>query len=252
MARIEPRIKEIFPSIETVLELEPEELAPFVLKYLRGRDKANMGINRQNLVSSDAPERLDYAGEHIDMFSERLMEAWVWLEKELFIAPKPSITISDAFIITRRGHRILKEQNFASYKKEQLLPSSNLDPVLVRKVRPLFMKGDYDTAVFQAFKEVEIRVRRKAEYGGSKLGVKLMREAFKPCVGPLADSSLDEGEQQAIQHLFAGAIGTFKNPSSHRDVEYTDPNEVADIIHIANQLLRMCEKEGTSEVQGIV
>ena len=47
--------------------------------------------------------------------------------------------------------------------------------------------------------------------------------------------------QQAIMDLFAGAIGTFKNPSSHRDVDYR-PEGVADIIGIANQLLRIVDE----------
>jgi hypothetical protein len=41
--------------------------------------------------------------------------------------------------------------------------------------------------------------------------------------------------------FFAGALGTFKNPSSHRYIDFSDPKEAADIIHIANQLLRILE-----------
>ena len=237
--RIEPKIKEIFPPIETALELEPEELAPFILKYLKGLEEAKKPINRNNFTILNSPEARDYTGQHKDELSKRLIEAWFWLERELLIASFPAG--SEVYFITRRGQRILEEQDFASYKKGQLLPSEGLDPVLVRKVKPLFIRGDYDIAVLQAFKEVEIRVRNKAGYNSGKLGVSLMRDAFKPGVGPLADPSLEQGEQQAISDLFAGAIGKFKNPSSHRDIEYTDPNEVANIIHIANQLLRICE-----------
>ena len=227
--------KEIFPPIETAMELEPEELAPFVLKYL-GTQK---NINRYNFTLRTSPELAGYAGQYLDEFCERLMEAWIWLEREMFIAPQPGQQGDWAFI-TRRGKRILEDQNFEMYKKAPLLPSENLDPVLVRKVKPLFIRGDYDTAIFQAFKEVEIRVRKKGGYDSSEIGVPLMRKAFQPNNGPLADAALDKGEQQAIADLFAGAIGKFKNPSSHRDVEYNDPNEAADIIHIANQLLRIC------------
>jgi hypothetical protein len=46
----------------------------------------------------------------------------------------------------------------------------------------------------------------------------------------------------AVRELFSGALGTFKNPSSHREVKYDDPKEVADAISIANQLLRMVER----------
>ena len=68
-----------------------------------------------------------------------------------------------------------------------------------------------------------------------------MREAFKPKTGPLTNKAADPGEQQAMMDLFAGAIGTFKNPSSHRDVDYR-PEAAADIIGIANQLLRIVEE----------
>jgi hypothetical protein len=43
-----------------------------------------------------------------------------------------------------------------------------------------------------------------------------------------------------VRDLFVGAIGIFKNPSSHRNVQFDDPGEAADMISTANQLLRMC------------
>jgi len=121
------------------------------------------------------------------------------------------------------------------------LPSEGLDPVLVRKVKQAFIRGDYDTAVFQAFKEVEVRVRKKAGLSNKDFGVLLMRKAFGPPSAPLVNKEADAGEQTARMELFAGALGTFKNPSSHRDVDFFDPKEVADIIHLANQLLRIVE-----------
>jgi hypothetical protein len=45
-----------------------------------------------------------------------------------------------------------------------------------------------------------------------------------------------------MMDLFAGAVGKYKNPSSHRDVEFTDPKEVADLIRIANHLLRIVDR----------
>ena len=231
------KVNAIFPPIETALELEPEELAVFVLRHL------GMGLrmNRHNYTLSTQPEYIEYAGGQIEEFCRRLMEAWIWLEKEMFLAPRPASAGSDEFFITRRGNKVLEGHNFESYKKGHLLPSEGLDPILVRKVKPSFIGGDYDTAVLLAFKEVEIRVRDKAEYTTNEIGTSLMRKAFKSGSGPLADQSVEEGEQDAVCHLFAGAIGKFKNASSHRNVEYNDPNEVADIIHLANQLLRMRE-----------
>jgi len=60
-----------------------------------------------------------------------------------------------------------------------MLLSENLHPILVRKVKPIFIRGDYDTATFQAFKVVEVQVRKKGGYAESDIGVPLMREAFR-------------------------------------------------------------------------
>ena len=228
--------KDIFPPIETALEMEPEELAPFVLKYLATQPQ----INRYNFTLGTSPELTAYAGGKVQPLCERLMEAWMWLEKEGFVMPRPGEQ-HDWAMITRRGRQVLEAQDFGTYRKESVLRSVNLDPILVRKVKPAFLRGDYDTAIFQAFKEVEVRVRKKGGFPDGKIGVQLMRDAFKPKTGPLTNKKSEAGEQQALMDLFAGAIGTFKNPSSHRDVDYR-PEAVADIIGIANQLLRIVDE----------
>jgi len=114
---------------------------------------------------------------------------------------------------------------------------------LIREdVWALYHRGKYDTAVFEAMKAVEVAVRQVApEIEAGLLGVKLMRAAFKPETGPLTDATVDGGEQVARMELFAGAIGSYKNPHSHRYVALDDPDEVAEIIMLANHLLRIVE-----------
>lgn len=232
--------KEIFPPIENLLEMEPEELGIFVLRHLSVGGKSQ--LNRYNYALGSSPEFIEWAGQGQgrEKVKEKLMVAWMWLEKELFIAPKPGEQGEWVFI-TEKGIKVLEGQDFDTYKKSNLLPSDGLDPILVRKVKPSFIRGDYEMAVLQAFKEIEVRVRAKAKLGNEDIGVKLMRRAFKSPDGPLTDTEATPGEQQATMDLFAGAIGSFKNPSSHRNVNFTDPKEAADLIHMANQLLRMVD-----------
>jgi hypothetical protein len=68
-----------------------------------------------------------------------------------------------------------------------------------------------------------------------------MRKAFAPEDGLLADMSTEKAEREARAHLFAGAIGSYKNPQSHRHVALDDPDETAEIIMLANHLLRIVD-----------
>lgn len=102
----------------------------------------------------------------------------------------------------------------------------------------MFFLGDFETAAFAALKAVEVEVRRLAQFDDSDIGVKLMRKAFGE-KGPLRDDATDAGERVALMELFAGAIGAFKNPASHRTVRFDDPIEAAEVVQLADLLLRM-------------
>lgn len=117
---------------------------------------------------------------------------------------------------------------------------------LAEKVWSTFLRGDYDTAVFQSFKEVEVSVRSAGNFAANDLGTDLMRKAFHVDTGPLTDMTVVKSERQALSDLFAGSIGYYKNPSSHRHVPI-DATAAAEMIMLANHLLKIVE----SRVQGI-
>ena len=114
-----------------------------------------------------------------------------------------------------------------------------------QKVWASFLRGDYDTAVFQAFKEVEVEIRKVAECADKDIGVGLLRKAFGES-GLLASPSTLEAEQQAFSDLFAGAIGSYKNPHSHRSVTI-ESTEAAEMIVLASHLLGIVDKRSSND-----
>jgi hypothetical protein len=69
-----------------------------------------------------------------------------------------------------------------------------------------------------------------------------MREAFAPERGRLTDLQSERAEQTARMEMFAGAVGSYKNPLSHRDVRLADASEAIEIVLFANHLLRIFDR----------
>jgi hypothetical protein len=72
-----------------------------------------------------------------------------------------------------------------------------------------------------------------------------MHEAFG--VGkPLAPAGVDRGEVVAEMELYAGALGLFKNPTSHRFVDYGSATEAAEVVLLADLLLRLLDRRAAA------
>jgi uncharacterized protein (TIGR02391 family) len=153
--------------------------------------------------------------------------------------------LDEQYFVTRRGRKLRSDADFGAFRLGTLLEPRSLDPILADKVAHLFIRGEYDTAIFQAFKEVEVRVRKACakktqQIADETIGINLMSEAFNQKKGALRNQQAVEAERIAMRNLFVGAIGLFKNPSSHRDVKLA-ALEASELIHFANHLLRIVE-----------
>ena len=148
-------------------------------------------------------------------------------------------------VISRRGQKLRTRDEVDSYRQADCLPRKLLHSRIAQKVWAPFLRGDYDTAVFQAFKEVEVEVRKAAKCVDADIGLNLMRKAFR-AGGPLADAATPQAEQQALMELFAGAIGSYKNPHSHRSVTI-ESTEAAEMIVLASHLLGIVDKRSSDD-----
>lgn len=241
-------MNEYFPPVNVLLNLEPEEISQYLLLYLNNYVSKNHNvnkINRFNLISSSNPELMTYANNHSDIAGELLSQAWFSLLVRGLIAPIQDEHNMDWVFITKNGQKIKNKADFAHFSYIKLLPKDLLDIKLAEKVWPIFIRGDFDTSVFAAFKEVEVRMRNAADLPATIFGVDLARDAFNSEKGKLTDiENPNKSEKEAYGHLFAGAIGAFKNPSSHRDIDYDDPAIASSLILFANTLLSIIDKRG--------
>src|SRR6516164_885454 len=136
---------------------------------------------------------------------------------------------------------ISSTEDFELFHAARAFPKSLLHPSIADKVYSYLMRGELDEAVFAAFKAVEIAVRTAGKYGATDIGVPLMRRAFDPKNGPLSDQNQTEAEREALCNLFAGAIGSYKNPHSHRTVALTEPREAQQQVMLATHLLNIVD-----------
>jgi uncharacterized protein (TIGR02391 family) len=178
----------------------------------------------------------------LDTMLARLSDAWAWLESHALVGPSSKNPQGSTWSrVTSTGKALLEDPNALSKVWADDRLTGGLHPAL-SSARSNFALGDYETASFAAMKTVEVEVRRVAGLPNELLGVTLMRKAFSPKDGVLRDPGAEGGEQQAIADLFAGAIGSYKNPASHRTVKFDDAVEAAEVIQLADLLLRIVQR----------
>lgn len=155
-------LHDLLPDAASILALDPEELAGLALELIN--DSESNTPSRLHPTSITSPETIGpFAQGDREPIRFAMAESWSWLVREGLLAPIPGDTFGLHFV-TRRGKKLKNREGTTAYVNSVLLPRSTLHPSIVNECWPAFMRGDYDTSVFQAFRELEVAIRDAGDF----------------------------------------------------------------------------------------
>jgi uncharacterized protein (TIGR02391 family) len=233
-------LRSLIPDSKAVISMHTADLAGYVLEVLMSAGQMERSVwNRRNFCMQISGE-YSTPGQGQDVaVGVACSTAWAWLESNSFICRHPEQD-NDWFLPTPRGTVARDHHAIRQYISNEQLPETFLHTELLVNVRPLFLQSRFETAVFEAFKSLEVAIRNATRLGHEMIGTQLASRAFNPEDGVLTDKTAEKGERVALMNLMTGALGSYKNPSSHRRVEIT-AEEARDMIVLASHLLKIVE-----------
>src|SRR5580658_1223882 len=136
-----PTIHQMIPNAEDLLALDPEELAPVLLQYIRSDVETTWkrSFKRGNVFRNDASPGKDYGPTFQASVDEALMAAWMWLEREGLLLPEPGSQDRDWVIVSPRGRALLSKEDFDAYRLGLSFPRKTLHPAIASNTFALFL-----------------------------------------------------------------------------------------------------------------
>lgn len=228
--------------------LPPEQLSAALLRDLnasaehnRQHDPPIFQLQNYCMTESNAYQQHGQPG-----CSHSIAAAWGHLVATGMLALAPDQGNHGWYFLTPRGRAIKSELDYLHFRHVSLYPQSAIHPVIKEETYAEFLRGDYETAVFKAFKAVEVAVRPHTLAPPHVVGRDLMVKAFHAETGSMRDAAEPTAERESLMELFRGAVGRFKNPTSHREVNFENPAEVIEILQLASLLMGILDRRVTA------
>ncbi len=234
-----------YPGPEQLLAAPASEveriLLRHIIEYCRDgmhpmitRDSISTGLFDANGYPYSAQARADV---------QRVVgRAWKALDDSGFIEePDPDNGKNGYRVPSATGKEAFASTDYVGARMRSKFTREMFHPGLPDAAWNAFTVGDYDTAVFEAFKSVEVAVRTKGGFTNTDFGAPLMKKAFDPNTGPLRDKTAPPARQKARCDLFTGAFGEIRNPKGHNDPTITDALVAAEELMAAGILRRIVD-----------
>ena len=172
-----------------------------------------------------------------------------------FMELKEQKNNAKSWVLTSSGERLV-ENNFEktnehpifNYEREKgidLLKKRGIHSIIIQVSDKLFSNGHYSQAIFEAFKAVNLQVKKKS--GLSHLdGKNLMSQAFKLSSPRLRWTDLktdsDNDEQEGFMFLYMGAIVGIRNPKAHDHIILKDEIIALEYLSFASLLMKRIDE----------
>lgn len=246
----------IVKSPENIPAMTKEELAYALLEDMQARleQPINGMLNRHhvgtNLFSVGAFYSSDGSAANVRDHANRIdrlgRDAIALLERWDLAEPADDMNGRNGYVVlTEKGKATTERTDFERIRVRGLLREEMLHPKLQGQIYGYFTADDLGTAVFEAFKAVEIEVREVGGYDDKQYGKELMSRAFAPG-GPLTKPSDDKSDRESLTGLFVGALNRFRNRGAHTRRTFEDVLEAMEELMFASRLLRIVDERRPS------
>jgi uncharacterized protein (TIGR02391 family) len=243
------RLHELFPTADELLQYTPQTLAPILLRIVAGERQSGGMFWPGGILQVTFGSGMSAEHGHVYPFHKQgqvnglVNETLELFRRDGMILPAPDTNGQHGWmVLSRDGEASLKAPDgLDRIRALRSFPKELLHPAIANDAFAALQRGDFSTAVRGAFTAVEVAVRDVGGFTHDDYGTGLMRDAFNEKTGPLTDRSLPKAERESFAHLFAGAIGSFKNPHSHRRVAIGDLREAQRQVLLASHLLHIVD-----------